>query len=214
MKRIECLKYCKICEKKQNDLHKGIICRLTGNVASFEGICPGFSGVRTAIKIKSFVSTPSVTNTKQKDKISFRESINFSLDDILLIFSIVIPCILILRIIIFLTNYSVPTFFYIYSFMLANLITLIIRTIKTKKVYFFNSLIFNSVFSISSFLILHLYIFLTITFNFNLFKGFIFEKHDVYFFFIFCFIFIFFTIVNILISKFLFFIYKLIQKYR
>jgi len=42
MTREEHLHFCKVCEKKSFHMNKGIICSLTGDIASFEQTCPDF----------------------------------------------------------------------------------------------------------------------------------------------------------------------------
>ena len=42
MTREEQLAYCKKCAHKVRDLKKGIICKLTGEYANFEGVCENF----------------------------------------------------------------------------------------------------------------------------------------------------------------------------
>lgn len=42
MDRVEQLKYCTICKKRQFDIEKGVLCSLTGDYADFEGACPTY----------------------------------------------------------------------------------------------------------------------------------------------------------------------------
>jgi hypothetical protein len=43
MNRKHQLTYCKVCLNKEKDLNKGVICKLTGEVATFQETCPYFS---------------------------------------------------------------------------------------------------------------------------------------------------------------------------
>jgi len=49
MERKEQLKFCRVCENKSFDRDKGIICKLTGEIANFEVFCEKFAGEREQI---------------------------------------------------------------------------------------------------------------------------------------------------------------------
>lgn len=71
MTREEHLKYCKVCENKGYDTSKGIICKLTEDIADFEYNCPNFKGefVQEIVEEKK---EPKLTNeSKLNDVIRY-----------------------------------------------------------------------------------------------------------------------------------------------
>ena len=45
MTREEQLQFCRVCKNKKMDIHKGIVCGLTGEKGNFEETCPNYAGV-------------------------------------------------------------------------------------------------------------------------------------------------------------------------
>ncbi len=43
MTREEHLKFCKTCLNRKTDMHKGLVCGLTNEIADFEGSCQSFN---------------------------------------------------------------------------------------------------------------------------------------------------------------------------
>ena len=75
MTREERLNYCRVCNHRQNDFQKGIVCKLTGKQADFEGNCP------------NYIENPELANRerdKQKDRgvgtYAFKDSKNKGAD--------------------------------------------------------------------------------------------------------------------------------------
>lgn len=79
MTREEQLTYCKKCDNKEFDLKKGIICKLTGEIADFQDDCPDFTGDRSKLEFpKKIISKDIYKNSpKLKDANLLKDIWNF-----------------------------------------------------------------------------------------------------------------------------------------
>jgi hypothetical protein len=91
MTREEHLGFCKICKNQKFNMKLGVICRLTNQIASFEGICDSFEEDIDLVNRFNRTKNNSVGNTASQGK----RFANFILDSIFyLIFSFIIGVIL------------------------------------------------------------------------------------------------------------------------
>jgi hypothetical protein len=63
MTRVEQVKICRKCQNREMDTNRGLICKLTGDVATFEGQCPDFvqdENVRDQIDLEDAESTANL----------------------------------------------------------------------------------------------------------------------------------------------------------
>ena len=65
MTREERLKFCSICQKRQMDMQRGLVCSLTNEYATFDEKCTDFEADETAIAKELTKSSVSLTKKSQ-----------------------------------------------------------------------------------------------------------------------------------------------------
>ena len=67
MTRDEYLAYCKICLNRKIDIHKGLVCTLTNEIADFESTCPEFK--EDAVKKEEIAAMPDYEEIENEEQL-------------------------------------------------------------------------------------------------------------------------------------------------
>ncbi len=67
MTRDEYLAYCKICLNRKIDIHKGLVCTLTNEIADFESTCPEFK--EDAVKKEEIAAMPNYEEIENEEQL-------------------------------------------------------------------------------------------------------------------------------------------------
>ena len=67
MTRDEHLVYCKICLNRKIDIHKGLVCTLTNEIADFESTCPEFK--EDAVKKEEIAAMPNYEEIENEEQL-------------------------------------------------------------------------------------------------------------------------------------------------
>ena len=156
MDRQEHLKFCRICLNRQFDINKGIICKLTNNIADFENYCDHFLKdesiwIKETIEEKSKKSQRKEKKIRNEFKSKKRIKEKLTTEDLYLLLATSVPTILMLR----LMNYIIsdrarPNIIYATAllFLVSFTVTILLRKKEIKQYRILGDLKFKLMFAV------------------------------------------------------------------